>query len=47
MYVLPSAEQYFSQTCIPPTPHIDDMLDMLAGKHWFTTLDVASRYWYV
>ena len=25
-----------------PLPHIDDTLDMLAGKQWFSTLDIAS-----
>ena len=28
-----------------PLPRIDDTLDMLAGKRWFSTLDLASRYW--
>ena len=30
-----------------PLPRIDDTLDMLAGKRWFSTLDLASRYWQV
>ena len=28
-------------------PRIDDTLDMLAGKRWFSTLDLASGYWHV
>ena len=28
-------------------PTIDDTLDMLAGKQWFSTLDLASEYWQV
>ena len=27
-----------------PLPRIDDTLDMLAGKQWFSTLDLASSY---
>ena len=30
-----------------PLPRIDDTLDMLAGKQWFSTLDLASSYWQV
>ena len=30
-----------------PLPRIDDTLDMLAGKRWFSTLDLASSYWQV
>ena len=30
-----------------PLPRIDDTLDMLAGKRWFSTLGLASGYWQV
>ena len=30
-----------------PLPRIDDTLDMLAGKQWFSTLDLASGCWQV
>ena len=30
-----------------PLPRIDDTFDMLAGKQWFSTLDLASGYWQV
>ena len=30
-----------------PLPRIDDTLDMLAGKQWFSTIDLASGYWHV
>ena len=30
-----------------PLPRIDDTLDVLAGKRWFLTLDLASGYWQV
>ena len=30
-----------------PLPIIDDTLDMLAGRQWFSTLDLADGYWQV
>ena len=30
-----------------PLPRIDDTLDMLVGKQWCSTLDLASGYWQV
>ena len=30
-----------------PLPRIDDTLDMLAGKQWFSALDLARGYWQV
>ena len=30
-----------------PLPRIDDTLDMLADKQWFSTLNLASGYWQV
>ena len=30
-----------------PLSRMDDTLDMLAGKQWFSTLDLASGYWQV
>ena len=30
-----------------PLPKIDDTLDMLAGRQWLSTLDLASGYWQV
>ena len=30
-----------------PLPRIDDTIDMLAGKQWFSTLDLANGYWQV
>ena len=30
-----------------PLPRIDDLLENLGQSNWFTTLDLASRYWQV
>ena len=30
-----------------PLPRIDDILDMLVGRQWFSTLDLACGYWQV
>ena len=30
-----------------PLPRIDDTLDMLTGKQWFSTLDLGNGYWQV
>lgn len=30
-----------------PLPRIDDLLDQLDQDHFFTTLDLASRYWQI
>ena len=30
-----------------PLPRIDEMLNALSGSQWFSTLDLASRYWQV
>ena len=30
-----------------PLPWLDDCLDMLSGMKYFSTLDLASRYWQV
>ena len=34
-------------TVVYPLPRIDDTLDMLAGKQWSSTLDLASGYWQI
>ena len=30
-----------------PLPHIDDILDQLGCSHYFSTLDLAARYWQI
>ena len=30
-----------------PLPRIDDTLNMLTGKQWFSTLDLVSGFWQV
>ena len=30
-----------------PLPRIDDAIDSLTGSHWFSSLDLKSRYWQV
>ena len=30
-----------------PLPHITDTLDRMAGKEWYSTMDMASGYWQI
>lgn len=36
-----------TKTDTSPIPRIDDLLDQLGKSRYFTTLDLAARYWQV